>query len=119
MPVLLPKIEETGCLGAAIVAMVGSQVYSSTSEAMDAMNIEEETVLPDEEAFDSYQVKKKKYRVYVKSLAQLENDLSHISSAQVSSSVVSSTQVSSDLASSSQVSSINVPSGQSNQGGLS
>ncbi|PKF78161.1 carbohydrate kinase [Vibrio sp. vnigr-6D03] len=124
LPVLLPKIEETGCLGAAIVAMVGSQVYSSTSEAMDAMNIEEETVLPDEEAFESYQVKKKKYRVYVKSLAQLENDLSHISSAQVSpsvvsSSLVSSTQASPSLASSSQVSSINVSPDQSNQGELS
>ncbi len=78
LPVLLPQIEETGCFGAAIVAMVGSKAYASTSEAMGAMNIHEYQVLPDDDIFREYQVKKARYRVYVESLGRLENDLNQL-----------------------------------------
>ncbi|CCN83460.1 L-xylulose/3-keto-L-gulonate kinase [Vibrio nigripulchritudo SFn27] len=77
LPVLLPQIEETGCFGAAIVAMVGSQAYASTDEAMSVMDVKVNKVSPDSDVYDQYQAKKNKYQVYVESLAKLEEGLQH------------------------------------------
>lgn len=81
LPVVLPKIEETGCFGAAIVAMVGSGVYVSVDQAMEGMSIDQDKIFPDGNVFLPYQEKMKKYRVYVESLGQLENALSQITSS--------------------------------------
>ncbi|MGF1777168.1 FGGY-family carbohydrate kinase [Vibrio nomapromontoriensis] len=82
LPVVLPKIEETGCFGAAIVAMVGSGVYDSVDQALEGMSIDHDKILPDHDAFILYQVKKEKYRVYVESLSQLETALSTVTSGE-------------------------------------
>jgi L-xylulokinase len=63
MSIEIPSIDETGSLGAALIAMVGAKEYHSINEGLAAMNIDATRVEANPEHFDQYQ---KKYQNYLK-----------------------------------------------------
>jgi len=63
MSIEIPNIDETGSLGAALIAMVGAKEYHSINEGLAAMNINATRVEANPEYFDQYQ---KKYQNYLK-----------------------------------------------------
>lgn len=54
LPVELPQVEETGCLGAAMAAMVGSGAFSDFTAAQRELAPRIERVLPDASASAAY-----------------------------------------------------------------
>jgi len=68
----LPQIEETGCLGAALAAMVGGGVYPDLATAQHAFNPAQIIVRPDAAAYDQYQKKLAKYQQLVNKLAEFQ-----------------------------------------------
>lgn len=69
LPVELPQIEETGCLGAALAAMVGGNAFQDIGAAQRALNPPILCVQPDPQAQDAYQ---KKYQRYQSLLGALQ-----------------------------------------------
>lgn len=63
MSVEIPCIDETGSLGAALIAMVGAKEYDSIAEGLNAMKIETKCLEANPIYFDQYQ---KKYQRYLK-----------------------------------------------------
>ena len=64
----LSEIEETGCFGAAIIAMVGSGGYPDVNTAQAAIHPQMRRILPDPERNQSYQQKYFKYQCLVEAL---------------------------------------------------
>ena len=75
MPVEIPQIEETGCLGAALMAMVGNQVFSDSKQAQQVVSAQVKRIEPDQTAYDKYQNKYKKYKLLLESLSHFNNHL--------------------------------------------
>jgi L-xylulokinase len=73
LPVELPQVEETGCLGAAMAAMVGTGAFSDFATAQQALAPRIETVLPDPAAQDAYQRKYQRYQALVATLQTLQH----------------------------------------------
>ncbi|CAI1107599.1 L-xylulose/3-keto-L-gulonate kinase [Serratia proteamaculans] len=71
LPVELPQVEETGCLGAAMAAMVGSGVFSDFTAAQRALAPRIERVLPDTAAAEAYGKKYQRYQALVATLQTL------------------------------------------------
>jgi L-xylulokinase len=73
LPVELPQVEETGCLGAAMAAMVGTGAFSGFAAAQRALAPRIETVLPDPAAQDAYHRKYQRYQALVATLQTLQH----------------------------------------------
>lgn len=73
LPVELPQVEETGCLGAAMAAMVGTGAFSDFTTAQQALAPRIETVQPDASAREAYQQKYQRYLALVTTLQTLQN----------------------------------------------
>lgn len=71
LPVELPQVEETGCLGAAMAAMVGSGAFSDFTAAQRALAPRIERVLPDTAASEAYAKKYHRYQALVATLQTL------------------------------------------------
>lgn len=72
LPVELPQIEETGCLGAALCAAVGTGGFADFWQAMRGVSIAQQMVEPDPAAFELYQRKRQRYSALIDSLAHFE-----------------------------------------------
>jgi len=68
MPVELPQIEETGCLGAALAAMVGAGIYPTFSQAQQHLRYEVKRLEPDATAHAVYQKKLQRYQFLIDAL---------------------------------------------------
>lgn len=68
----LPRIEETGCLGAALAAMVGGGRYRDFRSAQKAIKGDMQVVIPDWTAHPHYQKKRAKYQLLVNTLAEFQ-----------------------------------------------
>lgn len=68
----VPDVEESGCLGAAFAAMIGSGAYEDIDEVYDNISIKLKTIYPDIKLFNRYQHKYKKYQELVNSLSTLD-----------------------------------------------
>jgi len=66
MTLEIPKVEETGTLGAAAIAMVGNGEYATLNDALASLDGGVRRVEPNPAHFDVYQ---KKYRRYLKLIA--------------------------------------------------
>lgn len=73
LPVELPQVEETGCLGAAMAAMVGTGEFRDFTAAQLALAPRIETVQPDASAREAYQQKYQRYQALVATLQTLQN----------------------------------------------
>jgi L-xylulokinase len=62
LPVELPQVEETGCFGAAIAALVGTGVYR-TSAMPSRPQHDIRTLTPDMNAHAAYQRKYRRYQI--------------------------------------------------------
>ena len=71
MPVEVIDVKESGCLGAAIAAAVGSGVYASFSEAMAAMCPSARRIEPDKAVSDRYREKYHQFRALAQTLNSL------------------------------------------------
>jgi L-xylulokinase len=71
LPVELPQVEETGCLGAAMAAMVGSGAFSDFTAAQRALAPRIERVLPDAATAEAYGKKYHRYQALVTTLQTL------------------------------------------------
>lgn len=68
MPVELPQIEETGCLGAALAAMVGTGVYPTFSQAQRHLHYAVKRLEPDTTSQAAYQKKLQRYQFLIDAL---------------------------------------------------
>lgn len=73
LPVELPQVEETGCLGAAMAAMVGTGVFNDFAAAQQALALRIEIVLPDAAAKEAYQRKYQRYQALIATLQTLQH----------------------------------------------
>lgn len=74
LPVELPQVEETGCLGAAMAAMVGSGAFSDFTAAQQALAPRISTVQPDTSVQEAYQLKSQRYQVLIAALQSLQHN---------------------------------------------
>jgi L-xylulokinase len=68
LPVELPQVEETGCFGAAIAALVGTGVYANFTDAQQTLNYEMHTLTPDMSTHAAYQRKYHRYQILIEAL---------------------------------------------------
>ncbi|MGO4745854.1 FGGY-family carbohydrate kinase [Serratia quinivorans] len=73
LPVELPQVEETGCLGAAMAAMVGSGAFSDFTAAQRELAPRIERVLPDASASAAYGKKHQRYQALIAALQMLQS----------------------------------------------
>ncbi len=71
----IPQVEETGCFGAALMAMVGDGVFEDTQSAQQQIASALVTVQPDPTAYAKYRSKYQRYQLLVKHLAAFNNEL--------------------------------------------
>ncbi|TLV10700.1 carbohydrate kinase [Klebsiella indica] len=64
----LPRVEETGCSGAALMAMVGYGIYPDVQSAQDAIKHTIQTITPDMSAHAAYQQKYRHYQLLISAL---------------------------------------------------
>ncbi|WP_313690289.1 FGGY-family carbohydrate kinase, partial [Pantoea sp.] len=74
MPVEVPQIAESGCLGAALVALTGTGAYASLQQAQQALNPEIVTWQPDGNRHARYQQKYQRYQQLVQALAAVQGE---------------------------------------------
>ncbi|ELQ9310974.1 carbohydrate kinase [Serratia marcescens] len=72
LPVELPQVEETGCLGAAMAAMVGSGVFNDFTAAQHRLAPRIERLLPDAAAAEAYDNKHQRYQALIAALQHLQ-----------------------------------------------
>lgn len=68
LPLELPQVEETGCSGAALMAMVGCGIYPDIQSAQDAIKHPILTIVPDMSAHKLYQQKYRHYLLLISAL---------------------------------------------------
>jgi L-xylulokinase len=73
MSVEIPNIDETGSLGAALVAMIGAGEYESIESGLSAMAIEVKRIEPNLEHYQAYQGKYQRYLKLVNLFKEFEN----------------------------------------------
>ena len=69
MTIYTPKLEETGCLGAAMMAQVGTGLYASVNEAQEALNVPTDIINPNMNMHEYYKEKFLKYTLLVEALS--------------------------------------------------
>ncbi|KQN57825.1 MULTISPECIES: FGGY-family carbohydrate kinase [unclassified Erwinia] len=74
LPVEIPQIEESGCLGAALVAMTGTGAYPSLLAAQQTLAPEVVCYQPDAERHRLYQQKYQRYQRLVAALTAVEQE---------------------------------------------
>lgn len=72
LPVEVPQIAESGCLGAALVALTGTGAYASLQQAQQALNPDIVTWQPDNARHVRYQQKYQRYQQLVDALAAVQ-----------------------------------------------
>ncbi|EMN8764944.1 carbohydrate kinase [Serratia marcescens] len=72
LPVELPQVEETGCLGAAMAAMVGSGAFNDFTAAQHRLAPRIERLLPDAAAAEAYDNKHQRYQALIAALQNLQ-----------------------------------------------
>ncbi|MEW5289268.1 FGGY-family carbohydrate kinase [Erwinia papayae] len=72
LPVEVPQIAESGCLGAALVALTGTEVYASLQRAQQALNPQIVTWQPDLNRHERYQKKYQSYQKLVDALKAVQ-----------------------------------------------
>ncbi|MBP9643061.1 MAG: carbohydrate kinase, partial [Budvicia sp.] len=72
LPVELPQIEETGCLGAAMAAMVGGGVYTDFASAQQRLEHPSSRIMPDSSVQAAYQHKFQRYQFLVEALGSYQ-----------------------------------------------
>lgn len=72
LPLEIPKIEETGALGAALASMVGANQYPSLESAVSALDITIEKIKPNPTLHKQYTKKYLDYCTYVDFIKQFE-----------------------------------------------
>ncbi len=73
LPVELSPVEETGCLGAALAALVGGGIYDSFAEAQIHLQPSTVVIQPDRQAQAAYQSKFQKYQFLVEALSGFQD----------------------------------------------
>ena len=68
LAVELPQVEETGCLGAALAALVGTGVFASFTQAQQQLTHSTRVIHPDPAAWQAYQTKYQKYQLLIEAL---------------------------------------------------
>lgn len=68
LPIELPQVEETGCLGAALAALVGCGVYSDFKQAQGQLSHDIQRIEPDADAWSAYQHKFTRYQYLIEAL---------------------------------------------------
>ncbi|MCS2168004.1 FGGY-family carbohydrate kinase [Scandinavium manionii] len=68
LPVELPQVEETGCLGAALSALVGTGVFSCFAQAQRQLSHATRVIQPDPDAWQAYQHKYQQYQLLIQAL---------------------------------------------------
>lgn len=71
----IPQVEETGCFGAALMAMVGDGVFKDTRSAQQQISSRLVSVQPDPTAYEKYRRKYQRYQLLIKHLADFNNEL--------------------------------------------
>ncbi len=66
IPVVIPETADLACVGAAILAGIGSKVFRNTEDGYRRMSIPTQTIYPNPEASEMYAMQKKKYQHYAK-----------------------------------------------------
>lgn len=72
LPVEVPQVAESGCLGAALAALTGTGVYASLQQAQQALNPEIVTWRPDADRYARYQKKYQSYQELVHALTAVQ-----------------------------------------------
>ena len=80
LTVEVPQVEETGCFGAALMAMVSDGTFKDSNSALQQISNQLVTVQPDKSAQAKYQAKYRKYRSLVKHLANFNDELRQLTS---------------------------------------
>ncbi len=68
LPVELPQVEETGCFGAALAALVGTGEYRDFQHAQQVLKHDIRTLTPDMAAHAAYQRKYARYQILIEAL---------------------------------------------------
>lgn len=68
LPVELPQVEETGCLGAALAALVGTGIYTSFADAQAQLTHATRVLQPNPAVWQAYQTKYQKYQLLIEAL---------------------------------------------------
>lgn len=68
LPVELPQVEETGCFGAALAALVGTGVWRDFHDAQQTLKHDIRTIMPDMAAHTLYQCKYARYQFLIEAL---------------------------------------------------
>lgn len=72
LPVEIPEIEETGCVGSAMAASVGTGTFADFRSAISAFNLPVRTIDPDKKIYQAYQDKYAKYVKLINALRVYE-----------------------------------------------
>ncbi len=68
LAIALPQVEETGCSGAALAALVGTGVYPDFYAAQHALRHDIRVIEPDMHAHAAYQRKYQRYQLLISAL---------------------------------------------------
>jgi len=75
LTVEVPQVEETGCLGAALMAMVGDGIFKDARTAQQQISMNIISIQPDLSAHDKYRRKYRRYQALVNHLATFNTEL--------------------------------------------
>ena len=75
LTVEVPQVEETGCLGAALMAMVGDGIFKDARTAQQQIPMKIIRIQPDLSAHDKYRRKYQRYQALVNHLANFNTEL--------------------------------------------
>lgn len=75
LPLELPRIEETGCLGAAMAAEVGTGAFADFWQAIAAIRPAQERVEPDPAAYERYRERRERYEQLLTALRGFETKM--------------------------------------------
>ncbi|MFC0308923.1 FGGY-family carbohydrate kinase [Gallibacterium trehalosifermentans] len=72
LPIEVPLVSETGCLGAALTAMVGKGIYDDFTTAQQQLQHDVLSISPDWSAHQKYREKYQRYTQFVNAIKMLE-----------------------------------------------
>ena len=75
LTVEVPQVEETGCLGAALMAMVGDGIFKDARTAQQQIPMNIISIRPDLSTHDKYRRKYRRYQALVNHLANFNTEL--------------------------------------------
>lgn len=67
---IIPTLKETGCLGAAMMAQVGTGLFKSVQDAQNNLHVDTKIIHPNMDNYDKYQEKYFKYTTLVNCLSE-------------------------------------------------